>query len=55
MPTDFTLQSANISIPGLAEIVGSLTFYYKPTKLAITVSPQASQANPTRLTTPTKT
>ena len=30
MPTDETLQRAGINIPGQAEIVGHLQFYYKP-------------------------
>ena len=32
MPIDLTLLQANVSVPGLAEIVGSLEFYYKPTQ-----------------------
>ena len=32
MPTDFTLQNVGVSIPGAAESVGSLQFYYKPTQ-----------------------
>ena len=32
-PIDITLLHANVSVPGLAEIVGSLEFYYAPTQL----------------------